>query len=77
MLKTEPTPEYPLEEGHYLRGNDYSPVAVAVVLIFDNDKIPKEIEDLVRGGSRPPIFSTFPLSSSKDSERRYHRSSIS
>lgn len=50
MLKTEPSPGYPPEEGHYLRGNDYSPVAVAVVLIYDYDKIPKEIENMVRVG---------------------------
>jgi hypothetical protein len=29
---------YPPEEGRYLRGNDYSPVAVAVILIYDQDK---------------------------------------
>lgn len=50
MLKLAPAPGYPSEEGHYLRGNDYSPVAVAVVLIYDYDKIPQEIEDLVRAG---------------------------
>lgn len=50
MLKVEPLPDYPTEEGHYLRGNDYSPVAVAVILIYDYDKIPKEIEQMVRIG---------------------------
>lgn len=50
MLKVEPSPDYPPEEGHYLRGNDYSPVAVAVVLIYDYGKIPKDIENLVRTG---------------------------
>lgn len=50
MLKVEPSPDYPTEEGHYLRGNDYSPVAVAVVLIYDYDKIPKDIEQMVRVG---------------------------
>ncbi len=50
MLKAEPSPNYPTEEGHYLRGNDYSPVAVAVILIYDYDKIPKEIEQLARAG---------------------------
>ncbi len=50
MLKVEPSPDYPTEEGRYLRGNDYSPAAVAVVLIYDNDKIPKDIELLVRTG---------------------------
>jgi len=50
MLKVEPSPDYPTEEGRYLRGNDYSPAAVAVVLIYDDDKIPKDIELLVRTG---------------------------
>lgn len=50
MLKVEPSPDYPTEEGRYLRGNDYSPVAVAVVLIYDSDKIPRDIEMLVRTG---------------------------
>lgn len=50
MLKVEPSSDYPHEEGHYLRGNDYSPVAVAVILIYDYEKIPKEIEDMVRIG---------------------------
>lgn len=50
MLKVKPAEDYPPEEGHYLRGNDYSPVAVAVILTYDYDKIPKDIEDLVRLG---------------------------
>ncbi len=50
MLKAEPHPDYPPEEGRYLRGNDKSPVAVVVVLATDEDKIPKDIEDLVRAG---------------------------
>ncbi len=50
MLKVEPSPDYPTEEGRYLRGNDYSPVAVAVVLIHDQENIPKGIEQLVRVG---------------------------
>lgn len=50
MLKTKPSEGYPPEEGHYLRGNDYSPVAVVVILNHDYDKIPKDIEDLVRLG---------------------------
>ena len=43
-------PDYPPEEGRYLRGNDFSPVAVAVVLNTDEDKIPFEIEAMVRAG---------------------------
>jgi tetrahydromethanopterin S-methyltransferase subunit A len=50
MLKVNPHPDYPPEEGRYLRGNDYSPVAVAVILNCDADKIPPEIEKLVRAG---------------------------
>jgi hypothetical protein len=29
MLKVDPHPDYPPEDGRYLRGNDFSPVAVA------------------------------------------------
>ena len=50
MLKVEPSPDYPTEDGRYLRGNDFSPVAVVVVLIYDEDKIPKDIETLARTG---------------------------
>ena len=38
----------PPEEGRYVRGNDASPVAVAIFLNRDADKIPPEIEILVR-----------------------------
>jgi len=50
MLKTKPHPDYPAEEGRYVRGNDHSPVAVAIVLNYDDDKIPPEIEAFVRAG---------------------------
>ncbi len=50
MLKVDPHPDYPPEEGRYLRGNDYSPVAVAIVLNCDADKIPPDLEQLVRVG---------------------------
>lgn len=50
MLKVKPHPDYPPEEGRYLRGNDASPVAVAVVLTTDGDKIPPDLERLVRAG---------------------------
>ena len=50
MLKVEPHPNYPPEEGSYLRGNDYSPVAVAIILNCDADKIPADLEQLVRVG---------------------------
>jgi tetrahydromethanopterin S-methyltransferase subunit A len=50
MLKVNPHPDYPPEEGRYLRGNDFSPVAVAIILNYDADKIPPELEKLVRAG---------------------------
>jgi len=50
MLKVEPASNYPPEEGRYLRGNDYSPVAVAVILIYNQENIPPDIENLVRVG---------------------------
>jgi len=50
MLKVDPHPDYPPEEGRYVRGNDFSPVAVAIILNCDADKIPPEIESLVRAG---------------------------
>ena len=50
MLKVNPHPDYPSEDGRYLRGNDSSPVAVAIILNCDADKIPVELEHLVRAG---------------------------
>ena len=50
MLKVPPHPDYPPEEGRYLRGNDSSPVAVAVILNCDADKISPDLELLVRAG---------------------------
>jgi tetrahydromethanopterin S-methyltransferase subunit A len=50
MLKVNPHPDYPSEDGRYLRGNDFSPVAVAIILNTDADKIPVELEYLVRAG---------------------------
>jgi hypothetical protein len=50
MLKVNPHPDYPPEEGRYLRRNDFSPVAVAIILNCDADKIPSEIENVVRAG---------------------------
>ena len=35
MLKVKPPEDYPPEEGRYLRGNDFSPVAVAIILNQD------------------------------------------
>jgi tetrahydromethanopterin S-methyltransferase subunit A len=50
MLKVDPAPDYPPEEGRYVRGNDRSPVAVCVILNTRQEDIPKEIEKLVRVG---------------------------
>ncbi|MCL5807727.1 MAG: tetrahydromethanopterin S-methyltransferase subunit A [Deltaproteobacteria bacterium] len=50
MLKVKPHPDYPTEEGRYLRGNDFSPVAVAIILNQDGDKIPRDIQALVQAG---------------------------
>jgi len=51
VLKVKPSPDYPLEEGRYIRGNDSSPVAVVIILTCDADKIPPEIENFVRVGA--------------------------
>jgi tetrahydromethanopterin S-methyltransferase subunit A len=50
MLKVKPHPAYLPEEGRYLRGNDYSPAAVIIILTTDAEEIPPEIEKLVRTG---------------------------
>lgn len=50
MIKVKPHPDYPPEEGRYIRGNDFSSVAVAVILNCDADKVPPDIEKLVRSG---------------------------
>jgi Tetrahydromethanopterin S-methyltransferase, subunit A len=50
VLKAPPHPDYPPEEGRYLRGNDASPVAVAIILNCEADKIPREIVALFRAG---------------------------
>ena len=51
MLKVRPHPDYPPEEGRYIRGNDASPVAVAIILNCEADKIPLELTKLVRVGA--------------------------
>ncbi len=48
MRKAEPASDYPPEEGCYLRGNDYSPVAVVVILRWMREETPAGIEELVR-----------------------------
>ena len=48
IKKANPAGGYPPEEGCYLRGNDYSPVAVVVILRWEREKTPPSIEHLVR-----------------------------
>ena len=50
MLKVRPPDDYPPEEGSYIRGNDFSPVALVIILNCDADKIPPDLEKLVRAG---------------------------
>ena len=50
IRKSEPAAAYPPEEGCYLRGNDYSPVAVVVILRWRREQTPPDIEKLVRVG---------------------------
>lgn len=51
MLKTRPADGYPPEEGRYVRGNDYSPVAVCVILDTFDFAIPPELNELVMSGT--------------------------
>jgi len=46
VTKAKPPELYPPEDGSYLRGNDYSPVAVVILLHTDYDKIPAFLKDL-------------------------------
>jgi tetrahydromethanopterin S-methyltransferase subunit A len=48
VRKSEPAVDYPPEEGCYLRGNDYSPVAVVVILRWMREQTPPDIEKMVR-----------------------------
>jgi tetrahydromethanopterin S-methyltransferase subunit A len=47
VLKVKPPDGYPPEEGRYVRGNDYSPVAVCVILDTFDFAIPSELNELV------------------------------
>ena len=51
IKKTNVSSGYPPEEGCYLRGNDFSPVAVIVILKWRRDEVPDSIEQLVRAGA--------------------------
>ena len=48
IKKVEVPKGYPPEEGCYLGGNDYSPVAVIVILKWKREETPESIELLVR-----------------------------
>ncbi|MBU2008876.1 MAG: tetrahydromethanopterin S-methyltransferase subunit A [Chloroflexi bacterium] len=50
MLKVKPADGYPPEQGRYARGNDFSPVAVCVILDTFDFKIPMELTELVVAG---------------------------
>jgi tetrahydromethanopterin S-methyltransferase subunit A len=50
VLKVKPPDGYPPEEGRYVRGNDYSPVAVCVILDTFDFAIPAELNELVMVG---------------------------
>lgn len=50
MLKVKPPDGYPPEQGRYVRGNDYSPVAVCVILDAFDFAIPPELNELVMAG---------------------------
>jgi tetrahydromethanopterin S-methyltransferase subunit A len=51
VLKVKPPDGYPPEEGRYVRGNDYSPVAVCVILDTFDFAIPSELNELVMAGT--------------------------
>ncbi len=50
MLKVKPADGYPPEEGRYLRGNDFSPVAVCAILAAFDSAIPRELNEMVVAG---------------------------
>jgi tetrahydromethanopterin S-methyltransferase subunit A len=47
ILKIRPPDGYPPEEGCYLRGNDFSPVAVVVILRWKREETPRDVVRLV------------------------------
>src|SRR4030042_684982 len=50
MLKVKIPDGYPPEQGRYVRGNDFSPVVVCVILDDFDFKTPPEITELVMAG---------------------------
>jgi len=51
MLKVKPPDVYPPEKGRYVRGNDYSPAAVCVILDTFDYAIPTDLNELVMAGT--------------------------
>lgn len=51
MLKVKPPEGYPPEKGRYVRGNDYSPVAVCVILDTFDYAVPSDLNELVMAGA--------------------------
>lgn len=51
MKKFKLTYDWPVEKGRYLVSNPFSPVGLVVILTAPYDKMPKEIEELVRAGA--------------------------
>jgi tetrahydromethanopterin S-methyltransferase subunit A len=50
IRKVQVPEKYPPEEGCFLRGNDFSPVAVCVILKWAREEMPASLELLVRTG---------------------------
>jgi len=51
MLKVKPLDGYHPEEGRYVKGNDYSAVAVCIILDTFGFAIPAELNELVMVGA--------------------------
>src|SRR4030043_2189233 len=51
LLKVKPLEGYPPEKGRYVKGNDYSPVAVCVILDTFDYAIPSDLNELVMAGA--------------------------
>jgi tetrahydromethanopterin S-methyltransferase subunit A len=47
LLKIKPPADYPPEEGRFVRGDDYSPVAVAAILDTLDSNIPPELSRII------------------------------
>ena len=55
MLKVKPVEGYPPEAGRYVRGNEYSPVAVCTILDTFDYAIPQDLNELVLAGWIPAL----------------------